>query len=194
MTCRREPKTRHSGKSRGKALPCGLYPLIALLVLGPVWTRAEPATFPGKQWGQRNLYFEQSVNEAIESILMGSPYFEPVAAYNTNSELRHVSRSVGRLDIRFSDGTFSVCTAPIVATDKILTNHHCIPGEAGEIVAAELFMGYISEVPSPDERRYRVDIEPLVTSDLLDFSVLHGGEPRIRVGSAPSVGHGSGRE
>lgn len=139
----------------------------------------EIVLYPADQWGSANIRNKQAgVGSVLESVLGESPNFEPLNEYSASSNLRKLSRPIGRLDIRFSDGRFSTCTATIVDEDKILTNNHCVPGSGrnGPISEVSLLMGYYRQDDPESTSRYRVDVSPLSTSSVLDFSILRVDE------------------
>jgi formylglycine-generating enzyme required for sulfatase activity/V8-like Glu-specific endopeptidase len=75
------------------------------------------------------------------------------------------------------------CTATLLGPDTILTNAHCIPGEAGDVAAgmkvkqARIVLGYL-QLGDPGAKSYSVKIEPIEHDHTLDYSLLRvEGDP-----------------
>lgn len=162
---------------------------------------AEELLYSAHQWGQVNLRIEQSsAAQTLESILADpDSNFEPLEPYPPNGRLRQLSRPVGRLDIRFDSGKWVTCTASLIGPDRLLTNHHCVPGtgDYGRVTETRLLMGYYSETDDTGIEWFQVHIKPIEANGRMDYSVLKvEGRPGDTWGTVsmvdkePSAGEG----
>lgn len=112
---------------------------------------------------------------------IGSYNNEFVASYGKESIFSVVGRAVGRLDI-LTDAGHAPCTAFLISENRIITNHHCIPGVlvhpdmrakgATSIISAQLKLGYIIDGVEEGSKSFQVKTIPLETNEKLDYSVL----------------------
>ena len=148
---------------------------------------AEELLFEPQYWDDESLFLNQDSGKVIESILDQNINFEPLVVYHQESLIRTLSKSVGRLKIRYESGKFTTCTGSLVADDLVITNNHCVPGTGrnGLVTAVKLEMGYYSdEGNNSDFMSFDVDITPVNTSNLLDYSLLRvDGDPGADFGT-----------
>jgi formylglycine-generating enzyme required for sulfatase activity len=168
----------------------------ALLVCLAVGALASPASgqvlYGADQFGSVDLVPRQATSTSglIESLGARVDRFEPIADFPPDDPIRVLGKAVGRLDILMtgSDGVRGVanCTATLIDRDKILTNHHCVPGPHGAVIERVLVrFGYL-ELGSTTSRSFQVDTEPIEASRALDYAVLKvAGDPAEAFGIAP---------
>jgi len=160
---------------------------IVLFALMPAGVSSQELLFPSSQWEEKNLSIEQAIGVQWESLLAGSARFRPLGDLSRTHPPRQLSAPVGRLRIMLSSGKFATCTATLIASDLIITNHHCIPGRgaSGKVRQAKLELGYYEVGPSNDFRTYSVRASPIASSSEMDFSVLRvDGRPGDKYGWA----------
>ena len=151
--------------------PLTLWTLAALPYAGA----NEPAVFAAEEFGKANKTLTQSGSEIrLEALSGRDALYERVSDFHPQDRLRLVGRSVGQLDLlirrRGTGATITeVCTATLVAPNRVLTNHHCIPGE-GTVLAAELHLGYLTREGGSD--KYRVEVEPIESDPDLDYAIV----------------------
>ena len=112
---------------------------------------------------------------------------EPISTYSAEADFVKLGRGVGLLRIETDDGTFP-CTAFLVSESHLLTNHHCVPGvldhpdvKATRIVSVTWMGGYTQPGLIEEAEAFAVDIDPVETSEALDYTVLTvRGEPAAR--------------
>jgi formylglycine-generating enzyme required for sulfatase activity len=144
------------------------------------------------QFGAVDLVPRQasSVAGLIESLGAKVDRFEPIADFPPDDPIRVLGRAVGRLDILMTapDGVRGVanCTATLIDRNKILTNHHCVPGPHGAVIERVLVrFGYL-ELGSTTSRSFEVDLNPIEANRALDYAVLRvEGDPAGAFGIAP---------
>lgn len=100
--------------------------------------------------------------------------FELLSNYAADSGLRRMSRSIGRLDVRFAGGLFTTCTATLISENTLLTALHClsVKGQDGSAVEASLLMGYYDTTDTISTQRYQVNVEALESSEADDYAIL----------------------
>jgi cyclophilin family peptidyl-prolyl cis-trans isomerase len=95
------------------------------------------------------------------------------------------------LDI-LTDRGHAPCTAFLVADNRLITNHHCVPGiidnerlGATSILAVQFRLGYVRDGIEEGTEMFHVNPVPLETSADLDYSVLEivGGDANARYGA-----------
>lgn len=142
----------------------------------PARGNAQPRYLPASEFSNLNLRIPQAAQVRLEA-LQGSNSFERLANLAEASRYRIASRPVGRLKVKIRDaqgrlGT-QLCTAALVAKDKLLTNYHCIPGLAGMTpLEARLELGYLVENDTAGVKAYGVDISPVEASEPLDYAIV----------------------
>ena len=117
---------------------------------------------------------------------------EFISRYSADSVFAMLGRPVGRLDIFTDAGNFP-CTAFLVASDLILTNHHCVPGitsnasaGAQEIIGLQFVAGYTQDGVAEGAETFLVRPQPIEASQELDYAVLRVvGAPGERFGVLP---------
>lgn len=143
-----------------------------------------PILFPADQFGKRDLLPRQSNTPAsrlMESLGAREDRFEPMSRFRGDDPMRRAGRAVGslRMHVRLANGSegVAVCTATLIAPDRLLTNAHCVPGDAGKVLKAEVWFGYL--VPEDaSSRAFPVDVVPIAHDRALDFAVLRvRGDP-----------------
>ncbi len=104
---------------------------------------------------------------------------EPIIEYGENSPAVRLGRPIGRLDMLFETGKTGYCTAFIVDDQHIVTNHHCIPGMAGDptgkdsgVQAAQFVAGYVQPGRPAGVDRFTVSPQIVETNRELDYTVL----------------------
>jgi F-box protein 11 len=75
-----------------------------------------------------------------------------------------------------------MCTAWLVSSEYLVTNHHCIPGEEG-VRKAQVVFGYLATTDLTGIRKFDVDVSPVETSTSFDYSV-------VRVTGKPAEAYG----
>jgi TPR repeat protein len=133
--------------------------------------------------------FGQVVAPQTESLLgdiqleaqVGDYNNEFVANYGENSVFARTGRSVGILQVLTNIG-HAPCTAFLVDDNKLITNHHCVPGVldhpkmkaqgATSIVAVQFHAGFLRDGINEGVKSFMVDPTPLETNAELDYSVL----------------------
>ncbi|MBY3476087.1 trypsin-like peptidase domain-containing protein [Rhizobium laguerreae] len=112
----------------------------------------------------------QATGAAILEAIQGSDDMEMVADLGENDFLRRLSAPVGRLAIK-NDDRVIYCTASLIASDRILTNHHCID-KVSASSAASLQLNYLTAGSKVGVENYRVNMAPIETSATLDYAIL----------------------
>ena len=168
--------------------------VLSAAALGGTLLMAEPAKadaevlYPGKYFGRVDLPLPQAFRH-LERLIGNTDNFEPINNFSRNNRYRVMAAPIGRLDLLVrEDGkeVVAVCTAWLVSADLAVTNHHCIPGEEGQLVAASLLMNYLKEGETRSVERFKVDIRPVETSSELDYSVIRiEGNPGQKFGVIP---------
>lgn len=148
---------------------------------------AQPLLLPADQFNAVDLRVPQSTTLMLEK-LNGQKDFEPIARFKSSARFRRLARPVGRLKVLVADESgrtgVSLCTASIISSDYILTNHHCIPGAVGRrVIDARIEMQYL-RMGSRSVRSFRVDTRPTEASQPLDYSVV-----RVHGNPASTFGH-----
>ncbi|WP_299934191.1 trypsin-like peptidase domain-containing protein [uncultured Pelagimonas sp.] len=135
---------------------------------------AQPLEFDPADFGKIVVAPRQSADGTLLlEQAFGSYQNEPVSNYSENSAARVLGRPVGRLDLLLANDKLAFCTAFIVDSKHIVTNHHCIPGTGSlDIKAAQLVMGYTDQGLGRGAEKYQVLTDPVDGSQELDFAVL----------------------
>jgi hypothetical protein len=131
-----------------------ILPRIAALILAlplalPASAQTGLVLFPADQYGRSYLSTTQSSGAMstmeLQNVLGRNPNFERLESYRADDRFRRLAAPVGRLDLLVQTpaglGT-STCTASIVSSRYILTNHHCFPDG---VRAASLLMDFYRE-------------------------------------------------
>lgn len=120
---------------------------------------------------------------------------EPINTYSQTADFRQLGRGVGLLNVMTDVGPFP-CTAFMVDENHLLTNNHCVPGvlsdprtKATVITEVSFLAGYIDPGMSDRAEQFEVEIEPVETSEELDYTVLRvKGVPTDRFPPLPLIG------
>ncbi|MGP6088321.1 trypsin-like peptidase domain-containing protein [Antarctobacter jejuensis] len=156
---------------------------LGLLVATPL--AAQPVEFDPADFGKIVVAARQSAGTGIVlEQAFGDYQNEPVITYGEKSIARRLGHPVGRLDVLYKNGKTGYCTAFIVDTQHLVTNHHCIPGVGGVgAQAAQFVAGYIDPANPADAEKFQVALEPVESNAALDYSVLRVfGDPSARYG------------
>ncbi len=138
--------------------------------------------FPPETFGQvvapRN---ESMLGDVQLEVSMGSYNNEFISNYGSNSIFARTGRSVGMLQILTNVG-HAPCTGFLVEGNKIVTNHHCVPGVlkhpqmkaqgANSIAAVQFHVGFVRDGLDDGVKTFHVNPVPLETSEALDYTVL----------------------
>ena len=135
--------------------------------------------FPADSYGKVVLPNNQSAIGSIEfEAAVGSYNNEFVATYGAESIFAKTGRAVGRLDI-LTDKGHAPCTAFLVEGNRLITNHHCVPGildnpdlGAKSILAVQFVAGYLQDGITEGTKKFHINPVPLETNEDLDYSVL----------------------
>lgn len=164
-----------------KALLFHCIALVSTVALAEIG-RAEPAYFDADQLHEIDLVPRQStggsMRSVIESLGANAPRFEPVSMLREDDPYRQLGRTIGRLSYAVVIGGVrrtAVCTAALIAPDRIITNAHCIPGDEGRVDEATVRFGYFTQGDT-GSAAFTVDVKPIDADRRLDFSILkvHG--------------------
>lgn len=156
---------------------------LTALLAAPVM--AQPVEFDPSDFGKIVVAKRQSAGTGfVLEQAFGDYQNEPVISYGEKSIARRLGRPVGRLDVLYKNGKTGYCTAFIVDTQHLVTNNHCIPGIGGVgVQAAQFVAGYVDAAHPDKAEKFQVALEPLETSEALDYSVLRVfGDPSARYG------------
>ncbi|MBW4983397.1 trypsin-like peptidase domain-containing protein [Mameliella sp. CS4] len=160
-------------------------PSLFLSVLLAAPLAAQPVEFDPSDFGKIVVAKRQSAGTGfVLEQAFGDYQNEPVISYGEKSIARRLGRPVGRLDVLYKNGKTGYCTAFIVDTQHLVTNNHCIPGigDVG-VQAAQFVAGYVDAAHPDKAEKFQVALEPLETSEALDYSVLRVfGDPSARYG------------
>ncbi len=173
-----------------RVLGCGLAAagLVGTVAMtGPALADGE-VLYPGKYFGRVDLPLPQAFRH-LERLIGNTDNFEPINSFSQNNRYRVMAAPIGRLDLLIRDKgkeQVAVCTAWLVSANLAVTNHHCIPGEEGELVDASLLMNYLKEGETRTVERFRVSTRPIETNADLDYSVVQvDGNPGSKYGVIP---------
>lgn len=123
------------------------------LVLGPITAFALPALAQTASYTGGSIYdlappMQQATGSRhLEALILSKRQhrMKEIRDYAPNDTFRVLARPVGRLALTIDTGSGqqgAYCTASLIASDLILTNHHCVPGN-GNVEAAILTVGYL---------------------------------------------------
>ncbi|MBO9466038.1 trypsin-like peptidase domain-containing protein [Tropicibacter sp. R15_0] len=135
--------------------------------------------FDASTFGDVVLRQNQSAMVGVElEAQIGSYNNEFIANYGTQSVFARAGRSVGRLDI-LTDKGHAPCTAFLLNDNRLMTNHHCVPGilendrlGASSIISVQFKAGYVRDGIEEGVKTFHVNPQPLESSKDLDYSVL----------------------
>lgn len=116
---------------------------------------------------------------------------EFISNYGATSIFARTGKAVGRLDV-LTDKGHAPCTAFLVDDNRLITNHHCVPGiidnerlGASAILAVQFRLGYVRDGIEEGTEMFHVNPMPLETNKALDYSVLEilGGDANAQFGA-----------
>jgi V8-like Glu-specific endopeptidase len=116
---------------------------------------------------------------------------EFISNYGATSIFARTGKAVGRLDV-LTDKGHAPCTAFLVEGNRLITNHHCVPGiidndrlGASAILAVQFRLGYVRDGIEEGTEMFLVNPIPLETNKDLDYSVLEiiGGDANAHFGA-----------
>ncbi len=154
--------------------------LAACLIALPMAAHAQDLPrFPTEDFGKAVLSRDQAITGGVSyEAFIGGRNIEFLEGYGPNTIFRQVGRAVGRLDVLTDTGTFP-CTAFLIAGNRLVTNHHCVPGitedprtGATSIFAVEFRAGFLRDGLEGEDTVFRVSPAPLESDKALDYSVL----------------------
>lgn len=171
--------------------------LLALPILFAATAQAqEILLFPPATFGQTLLPKQESMAGGLRlETQIGDYNNEFISTYGPQSIFARTGRAVGRLDILTNAG-HAPCTAFLVDGNRLVTNHHCVPGVldnpqmqaagARAIVSVIFKAGYVREGVTEGVKTFHVNPVPIETSAELDYSVLEViGDANAEFGALP---------
>jgi formylglycine-generating enzyme required for sulfatase activity len=137
--------------------------------------------FPPETFGQVVAPRNESMLDVQLEAQVGSYNNEFVSSYGDRSIFARTGRAVGMLQILTNVG-HAPCTAFLVEGNKLVTNHHCVPGilkhprmverGATSIAAVQFHAGFLRDGIEAGVKSFHVNPVPLETSEALDYTVL----------------------
>ncbi|MDD9728393.1 trypsin-like peptidase domain-containing protein [Mameliella sp. AT18] len=137
--------------------------------------------FPPETFGQVVAPRDESMLDVQLEAQVGSYNNEFVSSYGDRSIFARTGRAVGMLQILTNVG-HAPCTAFLVEGNKLVTNHHCVPGilkhpgmvekGATSIAAVQFHAGFLRDGIEAGVKSFHVNPVPLETSEALDYTVL----------------------
>ncbi|WP_164932929.1 trypsin-like peptidase domain-containing protein [Tropicibacter alexandrii] len=163
-----------------------------LLLLAQAAPAQDLLMFDASTFGNAVLSRNQSALAGAElEAQIGDYNNEFISNYGATSVFARTGRPVGRLDI-LTDKGHAPCTAFLVDGNRLVTNHHCVPGildndrlGASAIIAVQIRLGYVRDGIEDGTRMFHVNPVPLETNKDLDYSVLQvvGGDANAEFGA-----------
>jgi len=155
---------------------------ISCLVWASAATAQDLMLFPPATFGQVvTPQTESLLGDAQLEAQVGAYNNEFVSSYGANSIFVRTGRAVGMLQILTNIG-HAPCTGFLVEGNKLITNHHCVPGVlknpkmiergATSIAAVQFHAGFLRDGLAEGVRSFHVNPVPLETSEALDYTVL----------------------
>ncbi|MGP6085428.1 trypsin-like peptidase domain-containing protein [Antarctobacter jejuensis] len=156
---------------------------VSLIALSSVAAHAQDLMlFPAETFGQvvapRN---ESLLGDVQLEVQAGAYNNEFISNYGANSIFARTGRSVGMLQILTNAG-HAPCTGFLVEGNRIITNHHCVPGVldhpqmkakgANSIAAVQFHVGFVRDGLDDGVKTFHVNPVPLETNEALDYTVL----------------------
>ncbi|MBY6114907.1 trypsin-like peptidase domain-containing protein [Mameliella alba] len=154
----------------------------AILALSTAAAAQDLMLFPAETFGQVVAPRTESMlgDVRLESRI-GDYNNEFISNYGPNSVFARTGRSVGMLQILTNVG-HAPCTGFLVEGNRIVTNHHCVPGilnhpkmtaqGANSIADVQFHVGYTRDGLDEGVKTFHVNPVPLETSEALDYTVL----------------------
>lgn len=153
----------------------------SILALGSAVQAQDLMLFPPETFGQVVAPRKESLLDAQLEAQVGAYNNEFVSAYGDSSIFVRTGRAVGMLQILTNVG-HAPCTAFLVEGNKLVTNHHCVPGilkhprmvekGASSIAAVQFHAGFLRDGIEDGVKSFHVNPVPLETSEALDYTVL----------------------
>src|SRR6056297_493211 len=167
---------------------------LSLVLLGSASVAAaqDLLMFDTSSFGRVVLSQSQSaISDVRLEAQIGDYNNEFISNYGATSIFARTGKAVGRLDI-LTDKGHAPCTAFLVAENRLITNHHCVPGVienerlgASAILAVQLRLGYVRDGVEEGTEMFHVNPVPVETDKDLDYSVLEiiGGDANAAFGA-----------
>ncbi|WP_421904532.1 trypsin-like peptidase domain-containing protein [Mameliella sp.] len=153
----------------------------SILALGSAVQAQDLMLFPPETFGQVVAPRQETLLDAQLEAQVGAYNNEFVSSYGDNSIFVRTGRAVGMLQILTNVG-HAPCTAFLVEGNKLVTNHHCVPGilkhprmvekGASSIAAVQFHAGFLRDGIEDGVKSFHVNPVPLETSEALDYTVL----------------------
>jgi hypothetical protein len=168
--------------------PLLLAGILALACLVPSLAQAQTAGYNPADYGKARLPTRQSTGDAATYIDANKGAFEPISELGTGDAIAALARPIGRIDVVLKNKSTgeeigTSCTGSLLAGNRVLTNHHCLPIE-GELVPvkASILMNYLS-LDGESSERFELDPKPLAANPTLDYAIAQAsGDPNARFG------------
>jgi V8-like Glu-specific endopeptidase len=152
-------------------------------VLLPSAAVAQVAGFNAADYGKARLPTRQSTGDAATYIDANKGAFEPIGELGRNDRMALMARPIGRIDVvlknrKTGEEIGTSCTGSLLAGNRVLTNHHCLPVEGDlEPVKASILMDYLS-LDGEGAKRFDLDPKPLAANAQLDYALASvSGDP-----------------
>ncbi|WP_417209842.1 trypsin-like peptidase domain-containing protein [Antarctobacter sp.] len=138
--------------------------------------------FPPETFGQVVAPQRESLLGDVQlEAQVGAYNNEFISNYGPNSVFARTGRAVGMVQILTNVG-HAPCTGFLVEGNKLITNHHCVPGilknpqmiekGATSIAAVQFHAGFLRDGLDDGVKTFHVNPVPLETSEALDYTVL----------------------
>lgn len=118
---------------------------------------------------------------SLAAITNSTTGMERVSNYGSNSLVRTQSEKIGRLDVRYSNGNFTTCTAIAISKERVLAASHCAQNSSrhGDVTDIVFIQGYYDR--TTNALSIGLNSEPEYSNEDLDFSVLVLSNPSNEV-------------
>jgi Trypsin-like peptidase domain len=162
--------------------------LLALSCFVPAIAQAQTAGYNPADYGKARLPTRQSTGDAATYIDANKGAFEPISELGKEDAIATLARPIGRIDVVLKNTSTgeeigTSCTGSLLAGNRVLTNHHCLPVEGDLIpVKASILMNYLS-LDGESSERFELDPKPLAANPKLDYAISQAsGDPNARFG------------
>jgi hypothetical protein len=153
---------------------------VSLIALASTTQAQDLPIYDASQFGKVIVTAQQSTLSGQQfEALTGDGNLELMASYNPQSRIAILGKAVGKLDILTDLNGYAPCTAFLVEGNRLITNHHCVPGVLkhpkmkGNVIAAVQFhAGFVRDGSMTGVKTFHVSPVPLETSEELDYTVL----------------------
>ncbi|SNS94683.1 trypsin-like peptidase domain-containing protein [Antarctobacter heliothermus] len=154
----------------------------SILALSTAAQAQDLMLFPAETFGQVVAPRNESMLGDIQlEAQVGAYNNEFISNYGPNSIFARTGRAVGMVQILTNVG-HAPCTGFLVEGNKLITNHHCVPGilknpkmverGANAIIAVQFHAGFVRDGIDEGVVSFHVNPVPLETSEALDYTVL----------------------